>query len=62
MTIVDGRHRTCVRVGSKMMEQILLNISPDCLNRVIGKIATHTTQLSHGAGHRSSQHGKGTVL
>nr|XP_048277496.1 shieldin complex subunit 2 isoform X3 [Myodes glareolus]XP_048277498.1 shieldin complex subunit 2 isoform X3 [Myodes glareolus] len=35
MTIVDGRHRTCVRVGSKMMEQILLNISPDCLNRVI---------------------------
>ncbi|XP_038204402.1 shieldin complex subunit 2 isoform X3 [Arvicola amphibius] len=35
MTIVDGRHHTCVRVGSKMMEQILLNISPDCLNRVI---------------------------
>lgn len=35
MTIVDGRHCTCVRVGSKMMEQILLNISPDCLNRVI---------------------------
>jgi hypothetical protein len=23
-----------------MMEQILLNISPDCLNRVIGKTAT----------------------
>lgn len=35
MTIVDGRHSTCVHVGSKMMEQILLNISPDCLNRVI---------------------------
>ncbi|CAO2637919.1 Shieldin complex subunit 2 [Lemmus lemmus] len=35
MTIVDGRHRTCVRVGSEMMERILLNISPDCLNRVI---------------------------
>ncbi|XP_034354596.1 shieldin complex subunit 2 isoform X1 [Arvicanthis niloticus] len=35
MTIVDGRHNTCVHVGSKMMEQILLNISPDCLNRVI---------------------------
>ncbi|GAB1298729.1 Shieldin complex subunit 2 [Apodemus speciosus] len=35
MTIVDGRHTTCVHVGSKLMEQILLNISPDCLNRVI---------------------------
>ncbi|XP_021059509.1 shieldin complex subunit 2 isoform X2 [Mus pahari] len=35
MTIVDGRYSTCVHVGSKMMEQILLNISPDCLNRVI---------------------------
>ncbi|XP_052046134.1 shieldin complex subunit 2 [Apodemus sylvaticus] len=35
MTIVDGRHNTCVHVGSKLMEQILLNISPDCLNRVI---------------------------
>ncbi|KAL6082418.1 hypothetical protein STEG23_019447 [Scotinomys teguina] len=35
MTIADGRHSTCVHVGSKMMEQILLNISPDCLNRVI---------------------------
>lgn len=35
MTIVDGRYNTCVHVGSKMMEQILLNISPDCLNRVI---------------------------
>lgn len=35
MTIVDGRHSTCVHVGSKLMEQILLNISPDCLNRVI---------------------------
>lgn len=40
MTIVDGRYNTCVHVGSKMMEQILLNISPDCLNRVIGKTAT----------------------
>ena len=40
MTIVDGRHTTCVHVGSKLMEQILLNISPDCLNRVIGKTAT----------------------
>ncbi|XP_059129124.1 shieldin complex subunit 2 [Peromyscus eremicus] len=35
MTIVDGRHSTCVHVGSKMMERILLNISPDCLNRAI---------------------------
>ncbi|XP_063131656.1 shieldin complex subunit 2 isoform X2 [Rattus norvegicus] len=35
MTIVDGRHNTYVHVGSKMMEQILFNISPDCLSRVI---------------------------
>ncbi|CAH7355690.1 shieldin complex subunit 2 isoform X2 [Phodopus roborovskii] len=35
MTIVDGGHSTCVHVGSKMMEQILLGISPDCLSRVI---------------------------
>ncbi|XP_050997850.1 shieldin complex subunit 2 isoform X1 [Acomys russatus] len=35
MTIADGRHKTCVHVGSKMMERILLNISPDCLNRAI---------------------------
>lgn len=35
MTIVDGRQNTYVHVGSKMMEQILLNISPDCLSRAI---------------------------
>ncbi|XP_035308318.1 shieldin complex subunit 2 isoform X2 [Cricetulus griseus] len=35
MTIVDGKHSVCVHVGSKMMEQILLSISPDCLSRVI---------------------------
>ncbi|XP_029415158.1 shieldin complex subunit 2 isoform X2 [Nannospalax galili] len=35
MTIVDGGHNVCVHVGPKLMEQILLNISPDCLNRVI---------------------------
>ncbi|XP_021087198.1 shieldin complex subunit 2 [Mesocricetus auratus] len=35
MTIVDGRHSACVHVGSKMVERILLGISPDCLSRVI---------------------------
>ncbi|EPY84321.1 hypothetical protein CB1_000486006 [Camelus ferus] len=35
MTIVDGIYKVCVHVGSKLVEQILLNISPDWLNRVI---------------------------
>nr|XP_055209175.1 shieldin complex subunit 2 isoform X5 [Gorilla gorilla gorilla] len=35
MTAVDGRHDVCVRVESKLIEKILLNISADCLNRVI---------------------------
>ncbi|XP_023081823.1 shieldin complex subunit 2 isoform X3 [Piliocolobus tephrosceles] len=35
MTIVDGRHDVCIRVESKLIEKILLNISADCLNRVI---------------------------
>lgn len=35
MTIADGGHDICIHVGSKMLEQILLNISPDILNRVI---------------------------
>nr|XP_044993660.1 shieldin complex subunit 2 isoform X2 [Jaculus jaculus] len=36
MTVVDGRQTISVHVGSKLMEQILLNIPPDCLNKVIG--------------------------
>uniref|UniRef100_A0A2I3GFK3 Uncharacterized protein n=1 Tax=Nomascus leucogenys TaxID=61853 RepID=A0A2I3GFK3_NOMLE len=36
MTVVDGRHDVCIRVESKLIEKILLNISADCLNRVIG--------------------------
>ncbi|XP_017535169.1 shieldin complex subunit 2 isoform X2 [Manis javanica] len=35
MTIVDGTYKVCIHVGSKLIEKILLNISPDCLNRVI---------------------------
>ncbi|KAK2507999.1 hypothetical protein MC885_009934 [Smutsia gigantea] len=35
MTIVDGTYKVCVHVGSKLIEKILLNISPDCFNRVI---------------------------
>nr|XP_031538200.1 shieldin complex subunit 2 isoform X2 [Vicugna pacos] len=35
MTIVDGIYKVCVHVGSKLVEKILLNISPDWLNRVI---------------------------
>ena len=40
MTIVDGKYKVCIHVGSKLIEKILLNISPDWLNRVIGKIST----------------------
>uniref|UniRef100_A0A2I3T8X3 Uncharacterized protein n=2 Tax=Pan TaxID=9596 RepID=A0A2I3T8X3_PANTR len=35
MTIVDGRHDVYIRVDSKLIEKILLNIFADCLNRVI---------------------------
>uniref|UniRef100_A0A2I2ZHY2 Uncharacterized protein n=1 Tax=Gorilla gorilla gorilla TaxID=9595 RepID=A0A2I2ZHY2_GORGO len=35
MTVVDGRHDVCIRVDSKLIEKILLNIFADCLNRVI---------------------------
>ncbi|XP_017733013.1 PREDICTED: protein FAM35A isoform X6 [Rhinopithecus bieti] len=35
MTVVDGRHDVCIRVESKLIEKILLNISADCLNRLI---------------------------
>ncbi|XP_070638380.1 shieldin complex subunit 2 isoform X5 [Bos indicus] len=35
MTIVDGKYKVCIHVGSKLIEKILLNISPDWLNRVI---------------------------
>ena len=39
MTVVDGSHDVCIRVGSQLIEKILLNISADCLNRVIGNIS-----------------------
>ncbi|XP_048195160.1 shieldin complex subunit 2 [Perognathus longimembris pacificus] len=42
MTVVDGRDSVCIHVGSKLMEKILLNISPDCLCRVIVPSATVT--------------------
>ncbi|KAF6111404.1 hypothetical protein HJG60_017235 [Phyllostomus discolor] len=35
MTIVDGIHKVCIHVGSKLIEKILLNISSDGLSRVI---------------------------
>ncbi|XP_077933605.1 shieldin complex subunit 2 isoform X2 [Halichoerus grypus] len=35
MTIADGIYKVCIHVGSKLIEKILLNISPDWLNRVI---------------------------
>uniref|UniRef100_A0A8D2AWD6 Shieldin complex subunit 2 n=1 Tax=Sciurus vulgaris TaxID=55149 RepID=A0A8D2AWD6_SCIVU len=35
MTLADGTHNICIHVGSELIEKILLNISPDCLNRVI---------------------------
>nr|XP_020136014.1 protein FAM35A isoform X4 [Microcebus murinus] len=35
MTVGNGGHNVCIRVGSKLIEKILLNISPDCLNRAI---------------------------
>lgn len=40
MTIVDGIYKVCIHVGSKLIEKILLNISPDWLDKVIGKIST----------------------
>nr|XP_053778051.1 shieldin complex subunit 2 isoform X2 [Desmodus rotundus] len=35
MTVVDGIHKVCIHVGSKLIEKILLNISSDELSRVI---------------------------
>ncbi|KAM7072784.1 shieldin complex subunit 2 isoform 5-T6 [Molossus nigricans] len=35
MTVAEGVRKVCVRVGSELMEKILLNISPDWLGRVI---------------------------
>jgi hypothetical protein len=46
MTIADGRCNARIHVGSKLMEKILLNISPDCLNRVIGSILTHNQEVA----------------
>lgn len=35
MTVADGTHNICIHVGSELIQKILLNISPDCLNRVV---------------------------
>ncbi|XP_015355574.1 shieldin complex subunit 2 isoform X4 [Marmota marmota marmota] len=35
MTVADGTHNICIHVGSELIEKILLNISPDCLNRIV---------------------------
>ncbi|XP_023987893.1 shieldin complex subunit 2 isoform X3 [Physeter macrocephalus] len=45
MTIVDGVYKVCVHVGSKLIEKILLNISPDWLNRVIAPPSDVTYDL-----------------
>ncbi|XP_022418165.1 shieldin complex subunit 2 isoform X5 [Delphinapterus leucas] len=45
MTIVDGIYKVCVHVGSKLIEKILLNISPDWLNRVIAPPSDVTYNL-----------------
>jgi len=42
MTIADGIYKVCIHVGSKLIEKILLNISPDWLNRVIAPPAEIT--------------------
>lgn len=39
MTIVDGIYKVRIHVESKLIEKILLNISPDQLKRIIGKIS-----------------------
>lgn len=39
-----------------MMEQILLNISPDCLNRVIGKTATPSIGVLWNHSQEQSEH------
>ncbi|XP_062070901.1 shieldin complex subunit 2 isoform X2 [Lepus europaeus] len=35
MTVADGSHKVCIHVGSKLIEKMLLNIAPDCLDRLI---------------------------
>ncbi|XP_058909904.1 shieldin complex subunit 2 isoform X4 [Kogia breviceps] len=45
MTIVDGIYKVCVHVGSKLIEKILLNISPDWFNRVIAPPSDVTYDL-----------------
>uniref|UniRef100_A0A8C9C4N7 Shieldin complex subunit 2 n=1 Tax=Phocoena sinus TaxID=42100 RepID=A0A8C9C4N7_PHOSS len=45
MTIVDGIYKVCIHVGSKLIEKILLNISPDWLNRVIAPPSDVTYNL-----------------
>ena len=48
MTIVDGLSKVCIHIGSKLIEKILLNIPPDWLNRVIGKISTSHKEVVLG--------------
>lgn len=45
MTIVDGIYKVYIHVGSKLIEKILLNISPDWLNKVIAPSSEVTYSL-----------------
>lgn len=48
MTVADGIYNVCIHVGSKLIEKILLNISPDWLNRVVGKRSTRHREVGGG--------------
>lgn len=48
MTITDGVHKVCVHVGSELIEKMLLNISPDWLSRVVGKVSTRCPGAAAG--------------
>lgn len=54
MTVADGNYKIHVHVGSELMEKILLNISPDCLDRVIG--------TEHGTAKGLGRAGAGAAL
>ncbi|XP_048074623.1 shieldin complex subunit 2 isoform X5 [Ursus arctos] len=45
MTVADGIYNVCIHVGSKLIEKILLNISPDWLNRVVAP----PSEITYGA-------------
>lgn len=69
MTVADGGCNVGIRVGSQLMEKMLLNIPPDWLRRVIGEIATAAGRvavlepLMRGGGwHRGSERTSGAFL